>query len=156
MSIDLAVVVDIRRLQTAFKSLGAMANDKAIPRVAAAALLSSSEQAFEKEQDPETGEHWADWSDPYLSWREKHGHVPGSILTLNADLARSMTTDYGPDYALIGSPKIYAAIHQWGGTSGMAPGPSAIKPRPYMGLDKPGRADIYAAIRKRLSAALKP
>lgn len=37
-----------------------------------------------------------------------------------------MTTDYGPTWALIGSPKIYAAIHMWGGKAGMAPGPAAI------------------------------
>lgn len=48
MSIDLAVVLDIRRIQTAFKELGEMANDSDIPRVAAGALLSSTEQAFEK------------------------------------------------------------------------------------------------------------
>ncbi|HCL4697378.1 TPA: phage virion morphogenesis protein [Salmonella enterica] len=118
MSIDLAVVLDIRRIQTAFKELGEMANDSDIPRVAAGALLSSTEQAFEKQADPVTGQHWAQWSDPYLAWREDHGYIPGQILTLHGDLARSITTDYGPDYALIGSPKIYAAIHQWGGTPG--------------------------------------
>ncbi|EMY3309419.1 phage virion morphogenesis protein [Salmonella enterica] len=156
MSIDLAVVLDIRRIQTAFKELGEMANDSDIPRVAAGALLSSTEQAFEKQANPVTGQHWAQWSDPYLAWREDHSYIPGQILTLHGDLARSITTDYGPDYALIGSPKIYAAIHQWGGTPGMAPGPAAIKPRPYMGLDKPGRQDIYAAIEKRAKGAVTP
>lgn len=68
MSIDLAVVLDINRIQTAFISLGAMANDGAIPRAAAAALLSSTENAFEQQADPVTGEHWASWSDPYLAW----------------------------------------------------------------------------------------
>jgi hypothetical protein len=66
MSIDLAVVLDINRIQTAFISLGAMANDGAIPRAAAAALLSSTENAFEQQADPVTGEHWASWSDLIL------------------------------------------------------------------------------------------
>ncbi|EAB1947888.1 phage virion morphogenesis protein [Salmonella enterica] len=152
MSIDLAVVVDIRRIQTAFMGLGAMANDGDIPRAAAAALLSSTEQAFEQESDPETGAHWAAWSDPYLAWREKHNYIPGSILTLNGDLARSITTDYGPDWALIGSPMIYAAIHQWGGKARY----TVLEARPYMGLDKVGRKEIYAAIKKRAETALKP
>ena len=154
MSIDLAVVLDVRRIQIAFKQLGDMADDGEIPRVAAGALLSSTEQAFEQQCDPVTGEHWADWSDPWLAWREAHGRTPGSILTLDGDLARSITTDYGPDYALIGSPKIYAAIHQWGGKQEMAPAPAAIPARPYMGLDKVGEQEIYAAIRKRIKAAI--
>lgn len=154
MSIDLAVVIDVRRIQTAFASLGEIANDRTIPRIAAAALLSSTEQAFEKQTDPTTGEHWANWSDPWLAWREKRGRVPGKILELDGDLARSITTDYGPDYALIGSPKIYAAIHQWGGVAGMAPGPAAIPERPYMGLDKTGEKEIYSGIQKRAEDAL--
>lgn len=154
MSIDLAVVLDVRRIQSAFASLGAMANDGDIPRTAAGALLSSTGQSFEKQRDPVTEGHWADWSDPYLAWREKRGRVPGKILELDGDLARSVTTDYGPDFALIGSPKIYAAIHQWGGTAGMAPGPAAIPARPYMGLDKVGERDIFDAIRKRTERAV--
>lgn len=156
MSIDLAVVMDVRRIQTAFAELGEMANDRQIPRVAAGALLSSTEQAFEKQSDPVTGEHWSAWSDPWLAWREKHGRVPGKILELDGDLARSITTDYGPDYALLGSPKIYAAIHQWGGTTGMAPGPAAVRARPYMGLDKTGEREIYDAIEKRAERAVRP
>ncbi|EAS1999542.1 phage virion morphogenesis protein [Salmonella enterica] len=156
MSIDLAVVMDVRRIQTAFAKLGEMANDRAIPRVAAGALLSSTEQAFEKEADPVSGSGWVAWSDPYLAWREEHGRTPGKILTLDGDLARSITTDYGPDYALLGSPKIYAAIHQWGGTTGMAPGPAAVPARPYMGLDKTGEREIYDAIEKRTERAVRP
>lgn len=152
MSIELAVVLDINRIQAAFISLGAMANDGAIPRAAAAALLSSTESAFEQQADPVTGEHWASWSDPYLAWREKHNYVPGTILTLNGDLARSITTDYGPDWALIGSPMIYAAIHQWGGKARY----TILEARPYMGLDKVGRKEIYTAIEKRAQAALRP
>lgn len=150
MSIDLAVILDIKRIQTAFISLGALANDGSIPRAAAAALLSSTENAFEQQADPVTAEHWAAWSDPYLAWREKHNYVPGSVLTLNGDLARSITTDYGPDWALIGSPMIYAAIHQWGGQARYA----VLTARPYMGLDKVGRKEIYTAIKKRAESAL--
>lgn len=155
-SMDLAVVIDVQRLKNAFRRLEALGTDgKTITRVVAAALQSSTEQAFEREADPVNGKHWADWSDPYLAWREKHGYTPGKILTLGADLARSMTTDYGPTWALIGSPKIYAAIHMWGGKAGMAPGPAAIPARPYMGLDDAGEQDIYEHIKNRAKDALK-
>ncbi|WP_436887428.1 phage virion morphogenesis protein [Escherichia coli] len=116
MSLDMNVAVDVRRIQLALDELGTVTRDRVIPRVMAAALLSSTEQAFERQADPDTGKGWEAWSDSWQAWRQDHGFVPGSILTLHGDLARSITTDYGQDYALIGSPKIYAAIHQWGGT----------------------------------------
>lgn len=155
MSLDMNVAVDVRRIQLALDELGTVTRDRAIPRVMAAALLSSTEQAFERQADPDTGKGWEAWSDSWLAWRQDHGFVLGSILTLHGDLARSITTDYGQDYALIGSPKIYAAIHQWGGTPDMAPRPAGVPARPYMGLDKTGEQEIFDAIRKRVSAALR-
>lgn len=155
MGIDLESVVDVRRIQLALGDLESITNDRNIPRVMAAALLSSTEQAFERQADPDTGHSWESWSDPWLAWRQEHGFVPGSILSLHGDLARSITTDYGPDYALIGSPKVYAAIHQWGGTPEMPPRPASVPARPYMGLDKTGEQEIYDAIRKRVNAALR-
>ncbi|WP_048797106.1 MULTISPECIES: phage virion morphogenesis protein [Serratia] len=155
--IDLAVVVDVRRLQRAFLNLQALDGDagrKDITRVAAGCLLSSSERAFETQTDPETGQPWRALSDPYIAWREKHGYSPIKILTLNGNLARAMTTDYGPTWALIGSNEPYAAIHQWGGTPGMRPGPAAIPARPYMGLDKVAEREILDYIKKRYEKAI--
>ncbi|MCX0455184.1 phage virion morphogenesis protein, partial [Escherichia coli] len=103
MSLDMNVAVDVRRIQLALDELGTVTRDRVIPRVMAAALLSSTEQAFERQADPDTGKGWEAWSDSWLAWRQDHGFVPGSILTLHGDLARSITTDYGQDYALIGS-----------------------------------------------------
>lgn len=116
MSLDMNVAVDVRRIQLALDELGTVTRDRAIPRVMAAALLSSTEQAFERQADPDTGKGWEAWSDSWQAWRQDHGFVPGSILTLHGDLARSITTDYGQDYALIGSPKfmlpfISGAVH---------------------------------------------
>lgn len=155
MGIELEGAVKVKHIQLALDDLGAVMRDRAIPRVMAAALLSATEQAFEKQADPETGKGWKAWGDPWKAWREDHGFVPGSILTLYGDLARSITTDYGQDYALIGSPKVYAAIHQWGGTAEMAPGPAGVPARPYMGLDSTGEQEILDAINKRVNAALK-
>ncbi|ELE5707274.1 phage virion morphogenesis protein [Salmonella enterica] len=154
MSLDMNVAVDVRRIRLALDDLATVTHDGYVPRVMAAALLSSSEQAFERQADPDTGQSWESWSDPWLAWRQEHGFVPGSILTLHGDLARSITSAYGPDYALIGSPKVYAAIHQWGGKPDMPPDPAGVPARPYMGLDKSGEQEIYDAIRKRVSAAL--
>lgn len=42
----------------------------------------------------------------------------GKILQDRGQLAASVTTDSGDDYAQIGSNRVYAAIHQFGGEAG--------------------------------------
>lgn len=152
--IDAAVVIDVKRLQRVFLELQSMGNNgKDLTRNVAASLLSSSEMAFEQQKDPE-GDPWQDWSDPWRAWRIKHGYVPGTILTLRGDLARRLTTDYGDTWAMIGSNEPYAAIHQWGGLAGMAPGPAAIGARPYMGFDQVAEREILNLIKKRFEKAV--
>ncbi|EAB6803111.1 phage virion morphogenesis protein [Escherichia coli] len=151
-SIDAAVVVDVARLQRVFARLQFVGGGKDLARSVAASLLSSSEMAFEQEKEPD-GERWHDWSDPYRKWRTRKGYMPGKILTLNGDLARRLTTDYGDTWALIGSNEPYAAIHQWGGLPGMPPGPAAIGARPYMGFDQVAEQEIIDEIRKRFKKA---
>lgn len=143
-----------KKLRKTFKKLGDKSARKEVMRAAAAALRESSEYAFEKQVDPETGEKWADWTDDYREWREEHGHTPGKILTLSGQLATSLTTDYSDMYAVIGSNKVYAAIHQWGGLPDMKPGPAAIPARSYMGLDDVSEGSIYDAIQKVLNKAM--
>ncbi|ENA4258402.1 phage virion morphogenesis protein, partial [Escherichia coli] len=106
-SIDAAVVVDVTRLQRVFARLQFVGGGKDLARSVAESLLSSSEMAFEQEKEPD-GERWHDWSDPYRKWRTRKGYTPGKILTLNGDLARRLTTDYGDTWALIGSNEPYA------------------------------------------------
>ncbi|EEA3739694.1 phage virion morphogenesis protein [Salmonella enterica] len=153
--LDLAVVVDVKRLQRVFLELQAMGDDgKGLTRSVAASLLSSSEMAFEQEKNPETGQRWADLTEPYKTWREEHGFTPIKILTLRGKLASELTTDYGDTYALIGSNEPYAAIHQWGGTPDMRPGPAAIPARPYMGFDTVAEKEILNLIKKRFEKAV--
>lgn len=152
--IDAAVVIDVKRLQRVFLELQAMGgNGKDITRSVANSLLSSTEMAFEQEKAPD-GDKWRSWSDPWRDWRTKHGYVPGKILTLRGDLARSVTPYYGDTWAMIGSNKPYAAIHQWGGLPGMPPGPAAIQARPYMGFDKVAEKEILNLIKKRFEKAV--
>lgn len=153
----LVVVENIanKKLRKKFKKLADKSSRKEVMRAAAAALRESTEYAFEQERDPSTNEKWADWTDDYRDWREEHGHTPGKILTLSGQLATSMTTEYDDSYAVIGSNKVYAAIHQWGGLPDMAPGPAAIPARPYMGLDDVSEGSIYDAIEKQLNQALE-
>lgn len=103
----------------------------------AAVLESATEGAFEAEADPVTGQAWASLSDAYLKANPKR--QGGKILQASAGgLAASVTADSGDFWAAIGSNKIYAAIHQFGGTDDMPAGPAGIPARPYLGV---GRED---------------
>ncbi|MGI2159487.1 phage virion morphogenesis protein [Shewanella baltica] len=99
----------------------------------AAVLESATEGAFEAEADPVTGQAWASLSDAYLKANPKR--QGGKILQASAGgLAASITADSGDFWAAIGSNKIYAAIHQFGGTDDMPAGPAGISARRYFGV----------------------
>ncbi|BDA59740.1 phage virion morphogenesis protein [Shewanella xiamenensis] len=101
----------------------------------AAVLESATEGAFEAEADPVTGQAWQSLSDAYL--RASPKRQGGKILQASAGgLAASVTADSGDFWAAIGSNKIYAAIHQFGGTDDMAAGPAGIPARPYFGISR--------------------
>jgi phage virion morphogenesis protein len=99
----------------------------------AAVLEFATEEAFASESDPATGAQWASLSDAYLKANPKR--QGGKILQVSAGgLAASIAADSGNFWATIGSNKIYAAIHQFGGTEGMPAGPAGIPSRPYLGV----------------------
>ncbi len=103
----------------------------------AAELESITESAFANEQDPTTGMAWQALSDHYLARHPERQE--GQILQSSGQLAASIESDADALSAIIGSNKPYAAIHQLGGTSEMAPGPAGIPAREYLGV---GDADI--------------
>ncbi|MCG9722118.1 phage virion morphogenesis protein [Shewanella sp. Isolate7] len=99
----------------------------------AAILESATEGAFEAEADPVTGQPWPSLSDNYLKANPKR--AGGKMLQASAGgLAASYSADSGDFWAEVGSNKIYAAIHHFGGTDDMPAGPAAIPARPHMGL----------------------
>ena len=101
----------------------------------AAVLESATEGALEAEADPVTGQAWQSLSDAYLKANPKR--QGGKILQASAGgLAASVTADSGDFWAAIGSNKIYAAIHQFGGTDDMPAGPAGIPARPYLGVSR--------------------
>lgn len=110
-------------------------------------LLSDiAEEAFETESDPVTGESWPWLSENYLKRRPNRRN--GQMLQASAGgLASSIAVDTGDIWAQIGSNKPYAAIHQYGGTDDMAPGPAAIPARPYIGFGESHHDEIVGIIR---------
>ncbi|AAN53747.1 phage virion morphogenesis protein [Shewanella oneidensis MR-1] len=116
----------------------------------AGVLESATEGAFEAEADPVTGQAWQSLSDAYLKANPKR--QGGKILQASAGgLAASVTADSGDFWAAIGSNKIYAAIHQFGGTDDMPAGPAGIPSRPYLGVSREDEQSMLGILGEYLS-----
>ncbi|MCS6175862.1 phage virion morphogenesis protein [Shewanella baltica] len=116
----------------------------------AAVLESATEGAFEAEADPVTGQAWASLTDAYLKANPKR--QGGKILQASAGgLAASVAADSGDFWAAIGSNKIYAAIHQFGGTDDMPAGPAGIPARHYLGVSREDEQSMLGILGEYLS-----
>ena len=126
-----------------------------ITRGIAAVLASESEAAFQKEADPSTGQKWKPLTPRYAAKLAAKGLTGKMLNRTMGGLAMSLTTEFDAVSAAIGSNKVYAAIHQLGGTPDMPPAPAAIPAREYMGLSQAGINDIIEIINITLSGAIK-
>lgn len=123
-------------------------------RQIAGELADITERAFAAEADPATGDPWAYLTAETWERRDLEGH-DGPILQVSGHLATSLQSDYGRDYAAHGTNTIYAALHQFGGTPDMPPGPAAVPARPFLGLDPTAAEDILDILRAHLARATR-
>jgi phage virion morphogenesis protein len=75
-------------------------------------LEHETEKNFEAQGRP----HWVPLAESTKRARRRRGDTVMRILQDHGILAGSISSDYGQDYAQIGSNVAYAAIHQFGGT----------------------------------------
>ncbi|MDO7829466.1 phage virion morphogenesis protein [Providencia huashanensis] len=142
--------IDVTPIQQAFKRLQQLGTDTTpITRGIAAVLASESEDAFASETDPNTGKKWSPLSPRYQEKLDDSGRNGLMLQRSQGGLAMSLTTTYDATRAAIGSNKVYAALHQWGGQPTMPAAPAAVPARPYMGLSPQGVADIVDIIRQK-------
>lgn len=104
-------------------------------------MADSTEENFKEEGRPK----WKDLSEKTKTARRKTGHYPGQILQVSGQLAMSITTQYDNESAVIGSNKVYAAIHQLGGPAGKNK-KTTIPARPYWNLADDDYQDIINSI----------
>lgn len=149
---DADVLAALRRLEVLGDDMSPAMRD------IAGILRDASEQAFEDEADPATGDPWAPLSPITVARR---GGEANPILQVSGDLAR-IQTDYGPDFAAAGSPEIYAAVQQLGASQGAfgktkrgGPIPwGDIPARPFLGISEDDEEEILDAIKKHLERAI--
>ncbi len=86
---------------------------------------------------------------PVQERRVKKGYWPGKILQVRGELAASITSHYDQDSAVVGTNKVYAAIHQFGGPAGKNKSVD-IPQRPYLMLGDRENAKILNGIKNYL------
>ena len=108
-------------------------------------MADSTEENFKEEGRPK----WKDLSEKTKTARKKTGHYPGQILQVSGQLALSVTTQYDETSAIIGSNKVYAAIHQLGGQAGKNK-KTTIPARPYLSLTNEEYEEILSLVENYL------
>ena len=109
-------------------------------------MADSTEENFKVEGRPK----WKDLSEKTKTARRKTGHYPGQILQVSGQLAMSITTQYDNESAVIGSNKVYAAIHQLGGLAGKNKSVT-IPARPYLVVTDDDFEDILSQTQKYIT-----
>lgn len=130
--------------------IGGLDDLSPLMRGIAGVIEDAAQQAFEDQADPDGGTPWVDLKPATVKRRGE----ASPILQVRGDLAR-LTSDYGRRYAQVGSNEPYAAIHQFGGSDDMAPGPAGIPARPYLGLGDGDIDEIGDLVTDYIEDALK-
>lgn len=148
MSASVSFSLDDRAFQRAMSKLQA-AGVRMRPLLLeiASELERSTKDRFDLEEEPD-GTPWVDLRPD--TWKRKRspkklqegGALKGTISSAATD-----------EYAEVLAAEEYAAIHQFGGMEGMAPGPAGIPARPVMGLSAADRSMITRAARDFLTVA---
>lgn len=154
------IQVDDRDVMAAFNRLIASANDLSpAMRKVAGILADATERAFEMEQDPVTGASWAPLKPSTVKRRKGDAHP---ILQQSGQLAASVQSTSGRDFAQAGTNKEYAATHQFGARKGKfgatrrgVPIPwGDIPARPFLGIGERDKEAIIDVFNAHLFAAI--
>jgi phage virion morphogenesis protein len=154
---SIRVELDSREVQRRLgEARAALADATPLMRRIAGILEAETEANFAAEGRP----YWTPLKAATRKARLKrnNGSSVLKILQDSGRLAASISTNHGPDHAQIGSNLVYAAIHQFGGTSAHA----TIPARPYLPFSGPATSatlqpeaerNILDAIKKLLNGA---
>lgn len=124
-----------------------------VMRDIAGVMEDATERAFDNEQDPESGLAWHPLMASTVAMRGGNAHP---ILQNSGQLAASIVSAYGADFAEIGTNKVYAAIQHLGGTTAsnsMIPGKD-IHARPFLGLGDDDQEEILNILNSYLASAI--
>jgi phage virion morphogenesis protein len=147
MTDPIKIKVDNEEILKALKRLSEKTqNLRPVMRNIAGIMMDSVEENFAQQGRPK----WKDLAEVTKKQRKKEGKWPGMILQKSqGGLAPSITSEYGDDYAIVGTNKKYAAIHQFGGNAGRKK-KVKIPARPYLTLGDDAVEEIKEVIKANL------
>ncbi|HSA05668.1 MAG TPA: phage virion morphogenesis protein [Candidatus Gastranaerophilales bacterium] len=146
MSDFIEIRLDDKKLLRALNQLAEKTSDlRPLMKNIAEILADSTEENFEQQGRPK----WEGLKKPTIEYRTKKKYWPGKILQMRGELASSITSSYDENSAIIGTNKVYAAIHQLGGPAGKNKSVD-IPERPYLKIDDEENADILREIKNYL------
>ena len=155
MAATIELILDATPILSDLSRLAAAGDDLSpAMRQVAGLLADAAEEAFAREADPSTWARWQPLGDAHIERRRKVGKWPGPILQMSGQLAASVQSDYGRDFAQVGSNKVYAAIHQHGSKPGILARNAAIPARPFLGVSDQDREEILDILSRHLADAL--
>lgn len=118
MTDTFTITLDDEQARAAFADLVHRATDMTgLMRQVSGHLADVAKEAFATHSAPD-GSPWVDLSEHTKAQRSKRGAWPGQMLIDSGVVAASITTDYGRDFAQIGSNVPYARIQHKGGRAG--------------------------------------
>jgi phage virion morphogenesis protein len=142
------IKVDDKKIQQVLKNLISKTESlRPLMKNIAGIMMDSVEENFEKEGRPDK---WEKLSLVTIKLRSKKGYWPGRILQRQGDLATSITSKYDDSFAVVGTNKVYAEIHQFGGDAGRNK-KVEIPARPYLKLAEEDIKQILEATKNYLS-----
>ena len=119
---NIRIELQDQELRYALRRLVAFGHDLSpVTAEVAAHILRVTEDAYEQERDPATGEAWAPLSEITLRRREKSGHVGSDRakkLQVSRNLLDSIVADFDASAAVVGTNLIYATTQQFGAERG--------------------------------------
>lgn len=140
------IKIDNKKVEKALLEIAQKtSNLRPLMKNVAGIMADSTEENFKVEGRPK----WKDLSEKSKTARKKTGHYPGQILQVSGQLALSVTTQYDDSSAVIGSNKVYAAIHQLGGQAGKNK-KTTIPARPYLNLTNVEYEEILSLVENYL------
>ena len=144
---SIEIKIDNKKVEKALLEIAQKtSNLRPLMKNIAGIMADSTEENFKEEGRPK----WKDLSEKTKTVRKKTGHYPGQILQVSGQLALSVTTQYDDTSAIIGSNKVYAAIHQLGGQAGKNK-KTTIPARPYLKLTDDDFDEIISIVEKYLT-----
>ena len=119
-----------------------MADTRPLLEALGAGLESQARRRIEGGGPAPDGSPWPEWNPAYADTR--HGNQ--AMLQAGGGLLDSIQSLVGADLVETGSNLAYAALHQFGGTPEMPPGPAAVPARAYLGISDQDGTELDAVL----------